>query len=52
MHTNTQAFFHKLIATTARLRRVAGVHKHDMCTSIYRFVAQQRLEQPQARVVG
>src|SRR5258708_24183320 len=52
MHANAQVFFDHLTTTAASLRSVRGVHKRDMTTSMYRFVAQQRLECTQASIVS
>lgn len=52
MHTNGQVFLDNRTAPTARLRGVPGIHKHDCATSIYRFVAKQRLKSTQSSVVS
>src|SRR5260221_11404426 len=44
MHTKAQTFFDNRTAATTGLRSVRSVHKRDVANSIYRFVAQQRLE--------
>ena len=51
MHTNTQVLLNKLTAAAASLRRVGGVDKREVATSLYRFVAQQRLERAESSVV-
>src|SRR5260221_608202 len=50
MPTNRQVFLYNLTTAIASLRRVSGVDKRDMATSIYRFVAQQRLERTESSV--
>src|SRR4051794_3576562 len=51
MYANTQVFLDKLTAPAASLRRVSGVDKRDVATSLYRFVAQQRLERTESSIV-
>src|SRR5689334_22357161 len=52
MHTDTQGFFDNPTASTTGLRGVGGVHKRNVATSIYRFVAQQRLERAESSIVS
>ncbi len=51
MYANTQVFGHNFTTAAARLRRIGGVHRRDVTTSIHRFVAQQPLEQPESSIV-
>src|SRR5260221_4792782 len=51
MDTKAQTFFDNRTAATTGLRSVRSVHKRDVATSIYRFVAQQRLECAESSVV-
>src|SRR5258708_18751509 len=52
MHTNAQVFCDKPTGTTTGLRGVRGGYKHDVTTSLYRFVAQQRLECAESSVMS
>src|SRR5260221_4259682 len=52
MHTNAQVFFDKRTTATTGLRGVRGGYKRDVTTSLYRFVAQQRLECAESSVMS
>src|SRR5258708_450229 len=52
MNAHRQVFLDNLTAATAHLRGVGGVHKRNVTTSIYRFVAQQRLERTESSIVS
>src|SRR5260221_742247 len=52
MDTKAQTFFDNRTAATTGLRSVRSVHKRDVANSIYRFVAQQRLECAESSVVS